>query len=149
MYRRTHEFNMKPSPNGRKKLWAPANKDFTILVSLQMAGYCVYISSTRIACPWIATLHTRCRGHEERASMASSALALVAVFLLVGVQAQPLVPAIISFGDSTIDVGNNNYMPGAVFKADYAPYGVNFRSHQPTGRFSDGKIVSDINGTVR
>jgi hypothetical protein len=81
--------------------------------------------------------------------MTSSALALVAVFLLGGggVQAQPLVPAIISFGDSTIDVGNNNYLPGAVFKADYAPYGVNFRRHQPTGRFSDGKIVSDITGS--
>lgn len=91
-------------------------------------------------------------------SMASSALPLpqTALFLLVvivstvakngGVQAQPLVPAVISFGDSTIDVGNNNYLPGAVFKADYAPYGVNFVRHQHTGRFSDGKIVTDITG---
>ncbi|PNT76635.1 hypothetical protein BRADI_1g50897v3 [Brachypodium distachyon] len=61
-----------------------------------------------------------------------------------GVQAQPLVPAMILFGDSTIDVGNNNYLPGAVFKANYAPYGDNFRRHRATGRFSDGKIVSDI-----
>ncbi|TVU12606.1 hypothetical protein EJB05_46257, partial [Eragrostis curvula] len=83
----------------------------------------------------------------------ASAAALQALFLLVvavvsatsgGVQAQPIVPAIISFGDSTIDVGNNNYLPGAVFKADYAPYGVNFRRHEATGRFSDGKIVTDI-----
>ncbi|GJN00918.1 hypothetical protein PR202_ga18145 [Eleusine coracana subsp. coracana] len=88
-------------------------------------------------------------------SMASSALALIItrLFLLVvvvvlaasgGVQAQPIVPAIFSFGDSTIDVGNNNYLPRAVFKADYAPYGVNFRRHEHTGRFSDGKIVTDI-----
>ncbi|KAJ1258029.1 hypothetical protein BS78_10G042500 [Paspalum vaginatum] len=62
-----------------------------------------------------------------------------------GVQAQPLVPAVISFGDSTIDVGNNNYLPGAVFKANYAPYGENFvPRREPTGRFSDGKIVTDI-----
>jgi hypothetical protein len=63
-----------------------------------------------------------------------------------GVQAQPIVPAVISFGDSTIDVGNNNYLPGAVFKADYAPYGQDFVSHEATGRFSDGKIVTDITG---
>lgn len=63
-----------------------------------------------------------------------------------GAQAQPIVPAVISFGDSTIDVGNNNYLPGAAFKADYAPYGQGFVRHQPTGRFSDGKIVTDITG---
>ncbi|XP_066378721.1 GDSL esterase/lipase APG-like [Miscanthus floridulus] len=61
-----------------------------------------------------------------------------------GEQAQPIVPAVISFGDSTIDVGNNNYVPGAVFKADYAPYGQDFLRHEATGRFSDGKIVTDI-----
>ncbi|XP_040381396.1 GDSL esterase/lipase APG-like [Oryza brachyantha] len=60
-----------------------------------------------------------------------------------GVQAQ-IVPAVFSFGDSTIDVGNNNYLPGAVFKANYVPYGVNFHRRRPTGRFSDGKIVTDI-----
>ena len=51
-------------------------------------------------------------------------LALMALFLLLsgGVHAQ-VVPAVISFGDSTIAVGNNNYLPGAVFKAHYAPYG--------------------------
>ncbi|XP_062233613.1 GDSL esterase/lipase APG-like [Phragmites australis] len=82
--------------------------------------------------------------------MASTAALLIALSLLVasatngGVQAQPIVPAVISFGDSTIDVGNNNYLPGAVFKANYAPYGENFRRREATGRFSDGKIVTDI-----
>ncbi|XP_037457323.1 GDSL esterase/lipase APG-like [Triticum dicoccoides] len=72
-------------------------------------------------------------------------IALVALSLLLscGVHGQ-VVPAVISFGDSTIDVGNNNYLPGAVFKANYAPYGENFRRHKATGRFSDGKIVTDI-----
>ncbi|CAN6202534.1 unnamed protein product [Urochloa humidicola] len=50
----------------------------------------------------------------------ASTVALLVVSLLVasamsgggiGAQAQPLVPAVISFGDSTIDVGNNNYPP--------------------------------------
>lgn len=76
-------------------------------------------------------------------------LVLLALPLLLscGVHAQ-VVPAVISFGDSTIDVGNNNYLPGAVFKANYAPYGENFRRHRATGRFSDGKIVTDITGAV-
>jgi hypothetical protein len=33
-----------------------------------------------------------------------------------------------------------------VFKADYAPYGQDFVRHEATGRFSDGKIVTDITG---
>jgi hypothetical protein len=95
----------------------------------------------------------QCRRARRASSMASTAAPL-ALFLLAasamggggGAQAQPLVPAVISFGDSTVDVGNNNYLPRAVFKADYAPYGQSFARHQPTGRFSDGKIVTDITG---
>ncbi|XP_051197632.1 GDSL esterase/lipase APG [Lolium perenne] len=71
------------------------------------------------------------------------ALSLLLISWGGSVQAQ-VVPAVISFGDSTIDVGNNNYLPGAVFKANYAPYGKNFRRHKATGRFSDGKIVTDV-----
>ncbi|CAL5051055.1 unnamed protein product [Urochloa decumbens] len=83
----------------------------------------------------------------------ASTVAMLAVALLVAsamssgggrALAQPLVPAVISFGDSTIDVGNNNYLPRAVFKADYPPYGQSYARHQATGRFSDGKIVTDI-----
>ncbi|KAL8139823.1 hypothetical protein V2J09_005844 [Rumex salicifolius] len=38
---------------------------------------------------------------------------------------QPIVPAIISFGDSSVDVGNNDYLP-TIFKANYPPYGRDF-----------------------
>ncbi|KAK9066202.1 hypothetical protein SSX86_013523 [Deinandra increscens subsp. villosa] len=54
-----------------------------------------------------------------------------------------LVPAIFAFGDSAVDVGNNNYLP-TIFKADYPPYGRDFANHQPTGRFCNGKLASDI-----
>ncbi|XVE88786.1 hypothetical protein DITRI_Ditri19aG0096900 [Diplodiscus trichospermus] len=54
-----------------------------------------------------------------------------------------LVPAIISFGDSVIDVGNNDYLP-ATFKANYPPYGRDFVNHKPTGRFCNGKLPTDI-----
>ncbi|MCO5552460.1 hypothetical protein L7F22_005972 [Adiantum nelumboides] len=51
--------------------------------------------------------------------------------------------AVIIFGDSTVDAGNNNYMT-TVIKADFPPYGLNFDTHKPTGRFSDGRIVPDF-----
>lgn len=60
-------------------------------------------------------------------------------------EAAPLVPAIVSFGDSSVDVGNNNHLL-TYFKANYPPYGREFIDHQPTGRFSDGKLVTDFTG---
>ncbi|WVZ26097.1 hypothetical protein V8G54_004641 [Vigna mungo] len=54
-----------------------------------------------------------------------------------------LVPAIFTFGDSAVDVGNNNYLP-TIYKADYPPYGRDFVNHQPTGRFCNGKLATDI-----
>lgn len=54
-----------------------------------------------------------------------------------------LVPAIITFGDSAVDVGNNDYLP-TIFKADYPPYGRDFVNHKPTGRFCNGKLATDI-----
>lgn len=56
-----------------------------------------------------------------------------------------LVPAIITFGDSVVDVGNNDYLP-TIFKANYPPYGRDFVNHQPTGRFCNGKLATDITG---
>ncbi|KDO38513.1 hypothetical protein CISIN_1g018227mg [Citrus sinensis] len=57
--------------------------------------------------------------------------------------AAPLVPAIITFGDSAVDVGNNNYL-ATLFKANYPPYGRDFINHQPTGRFCNGKLATDF-----
>ncbi|KAL1220146.1 GDSL esterase/lipase APG [Cardamine amara subsp. amara] len=54
-----------------------------------------------------------------------------------------LVPAIITFGDSVVDVGNNNYLP-TLFRADHPPYGRDFANHKPTGRFCNGKLATDI-----
>ncbi|GAA0139888.1 hydrolase [Lithospermum erythrorhizon] len=54
-----------------------------------------------------------------------------------------LVPAIITFGDSAVDVGNNNYV-STIIKANYPPYGRDFASHKATGRFCNGKLATDI-----
>ncbi|CAI9107091.1 OLC1v1006373C1 [Oldenlandia corymbosa var. corymbosa] len=54
-----------------------------------------------------------------------------------------LFPAILIFGDSTVDTGNNNYIP-TVFKGNHPPYGDDFPGQVPTGRFSNGKLVPDF-----
>eukprot|EP00253_Pinus_taeda_P005741 PITA_05741 len=56
---------------------------------------------------------------------------------------KPLVPAIYFFGDSTVDPGNNNELV-TVAKANFPPYGRDFIDHKPTGRFTNGKLVTDI-----
>ncbi|KAF7010431.1 hypothetical protein CFC21_024846 [Triticum aestivum] len=56
-----------------------------------------------------------------------------------------LVPAIFVFGDSTVDVGNNNKLPDCTpaCRANYPKYGVDYPSHEPTGRFSNGYNLAD------
>ncbi|XAR49979.1 Triacylglycerol lipase [Bertholletia excelsa] len=54
-----------------------------------------------------------------------------------------LVPAICTFGDSAVDVGNNDYIH-TIYKANFPPYGRDFINHQPTGRFCNGKLATDI-----
>lgn len=73
-------------------------------------------------------------------------LLIVSCFLTCGSFAQDtLVPAIMTFGDSAVDVGNNDYLP-TLFKADYPPYGRDFANKQPTGRFCNGKLATDFTG---
>ncbi|CAN6324154.1 unnamed protein product [Urochloa humidicola] len=56
-----------------------------------------------------------------------------------------LVPAMYVFGDSTLDVGNNNYLTGNdVPRADRPYYGVDFPGSKPTGRFSNGYNSADF-----
>ncbi|VAH36938.1 unnamed protein product [Triticum turgidum subsp. durum] len=55
----------------------------------------------------------------------------------------PLVTAVIVFGDSIMDPGNNNGLH-TVVKANHAPYGKDFANHEPTGRFSNGLIPTDF-----
>lgn len=56
------------------------------------------------------------------------------------------IPAVIVFGDSVVDTGNNNYLK-TIIKVNYPPYGKDFVGGDPTGRFSDGKVPSDLIGT--
>ncbi|CAA0828117.1 GDSL esterase/lipase [Striga hermonthica] len=55
----------------------------------------------------------------------------------------PGFPAVLAFGDSSVDTGNNNYI-ATPFRGDHPPYGRDFPGRVPTGRFSNGRLVPDI-----
>jgi phospholipase/lecithinase/hemolysin len=57
------------------------------------------------------------------------------------------VPAMYVFGDSTLDVGNNNYLAGAdVPRANTPLHGIDYPGSKPTGRFSNGYNIADSIG---
>ena len=49
------------------------------------------------------------------------------------------------FGDSLVDNGNNNYLVTTA-RADTPPYGIDFPTHSPTCRFSNGYNLPDLIG---
>ncbi|EXB75952.1 GDSL esterase/lipase [Morus notabilis] len=70
-------------------------------------------------------------------------LIIVVVFPFSVVHGDPLVPGLMIFGDSVVDTGNNNYLYTLV-KANFPPYGRDFVTHKPTGRFCNGKLATDF-----
>ncbi|XP_024027177.1 GDSL esterase/lipase EXL3-like [Morus notabilis] len=51
--------------------------------------------------------------------------------------------AIQAFGDSFLDTGNNNHLI-SITKCNFPPYGKDFPGRKPTGRFCNGKVISDL-----
>lgn len=47
------------------------------------------------------------------------------------------------FGDSLVDSGNNDFL-ATTARADAPPYGIDFPTHRPTGRFSNGLNIPDL-----
>nr|CAB3471484.1 unnamed protein product [Digitaria exilis] len=85
-------------------------------------------------------------GYNKKLAMESFVLCLM-IFMEVVVPGaaagirQP--PPMYVFGDSTLDVGNNNYLPGPkVPKANVPYYGIDFPG-VPSGRFSNGYNAAD------
>ncbi|MED6137280.1 hypothetical protein PIB30_063631 [Stylosanthes scabra] len=54
------------------------------------------------------------------------------------------VPAVFVFGDSIVDTGNNNNNLLTTAKCNFPPYGKDFKGGKATGRFSNGKVPSDL-----
>ncbi|KAL8147995.1 hypothetical protein AgCh_005358 [Apium graveolens] len=71
-----------------------------------------------------------------------SLVQLFNIFLICN--ALPKFSSILIFGDSLVDTGNNNFINNSVFKANHSPYGESFPGGIATGRFSDGKLMSDF-----
>ncbi|XP_047179033.1 GDSL esterase/lipase At4g16230-like [Vigna umbellata] len=70
-------------------------------------------------------------------------LLLFIVLVLFNVSTSDDLPANFVFGDSLVDVGNNNYLV-SFSKANYLPNGIDFG--RPTGRFTNGRTIVDIIG---
>lgn len=53
------------------------------------------------------------------------------------------ISAVIVFGDSSVDTGNNNGI-NTLLKSNFEPYGRDFEGGRPTGRFSNGRVPVDF-----
>uniref|UniRef100_A0A0D9XG52 GDSL esterase/lipase EXL3 n=2 Tax=Leersia perrieri TaxID=77586 RepID=A0A0D9XG52_9ORYZ len=56
---------------------------------------------------------------------------------------RPRVPAVLVFGDSIVDTGNNNAVM-TLTRSDFRPYGKDLNGGVPTGRFSNGRVPPDL-----
>ncbi|KAL6873449.1 hypothetical protein ACP4OV_013531 [Aristida adscensionis] len=88
------------------------------------------------------------RGHRRRAAWARAAALLLALFCCccggAGAAPEPAVPAVIVFGDSTVDTGNNNAI-GTPLKSNFPPYGRDMAGGgRATGRFCNGRLPPDF-----
>ncbi|KAL7128734.1 hypothetical protein ABFS83_13G014100 [Erythranthe nasuta] len=77
------------------------------------------------------------------ASLFGPACFLLLLFIIGGGAAAVKVPAVIVFGDSSVDAGNNNQL-STMLKSNFRPYGRDFFGGRPTGRFSNGRIPPDF-----
>ncbi|RAL40388.1 hypothetical protein DM860_006458 [Cuscuta australis] len=83
--------------------------------------------------------------NRRRIGMMTAAVAAVAAVLGWAAAGQQF-DAMFVFGDSLVDAGNNNYLVDSLAKANYVPYGLDFRG--PTGSFSNGKTIVDFLGDL-
>nr|XP_025635833.1 GDSL esterase/lipase At4g28780-like [Arachis hypogaea] len=67
----------------------------------------------------------------------------LAILVFVPIEGGETGRAFFVFGDSLVDSGNNNYLPTTA-RADTLPYGVDYPTHHPTGRFSNGFNLPDL-----
>ncbi|XP_021283804.1 GDSL esterase/lipase At5g63170-like [Herrania umbratica] len=69
----------------------------------------------------------------------------VGVLLSPGTPGNQAFPAVLAFGDSILDTGNNDNVL-TITKCNFPPYGRDFPGGKATGRFGNGKVLSDLIG---
>lgn len=72
-----------------------------------------------------------------------ASLAAIVVAVVLSVPQAEAARAFFVFGDSLVDNGNNNYLITSA-RADSPPYGIDYPTHRPTGRFSNGYNIPDL-----
>ncbi|XP_039002306.1 GDSL esterase/lipase At5g33370-like [Hibiscus syriacus] len=77
------------------------------------------------------------------ASSASSMVLALSMAALGCIAALAEARAFFIFGDSLVDSGNNNYLETTA-RADSPPYGIDYPTGRPTGRFSNGLNIPDL-----
>lgn len=71
-------------------------------------------------------------------------LVLMSIAIVAAHIGEMAVPAVFIFGDSTMDVGTNNFLPvSQEIKADFYYNGIDYPFSEPTGRFSNGYNTAD------
>ncbi|KAK4757041.1 hypothetical protein SAY87_007168 [Trapa incisa] len=77
-------------------------------------------------------------------SMSPLAFTLLLILISIGALGPTeAARAFFVFGDSLVDNGNNNYLLTTA-RADSPPYGIDYPTHRPTGRFSNGLNIPDL-----
>ncbi|XP_054782431.1 GDSL esterase/lipase At5g33370-like [Prosopis cineraria] len=71
------------------------------------------------------------------------ALIILSVAMALATNGAEAARAFFVFGDSLVDNGNNNYL-ATTARADTPPYGIDYPTHRPTGRFSNGYNIPDF-----
>ncbi|MCI26738.1 GDSL esterase/lipase, partial [Trifolium medium] len=82
-------------------------------------------------------------GHAKKLLFTNILCILLLHWLDLSLVISTKVPAIIVFGDSSVDAGNNNFI-STVARSNFQPYGRDFMGGKPTGRFSNGRIATDF-----
>ncbi|CAJ1961198.1 unnamed protein product [Sphenostylis stenocarpa] len=76
-------------------------------------------------------------------SMAVACYIIVLGISVVGLKGAEAQRAFFVFGDSIVDNGNNNFLATEA-RADSPPYGIDYPTRKPTGRFSNGYHIPDF-----
>ena len=80
---------------------------------------------------------------DSSSSVVSSIIFGVLLITLSSIGHQAEARAFFVFGDSLVDSGNNNYL-ATTARADAPPYGIDYPTRRPTGRFSNGLNIPDL-----
>jgi len=70
-------------------------------------------------------------------SECSFCIMVTSLFMCISFASAQPARAFFVFGDSLVDSGNNDFL-ATTARADAPPYGIDFPTHRPTGRFSNG-----------